>query len=95
MMKNLIYVLLCFAVSVSMSTVVAQNNTRVTGIIISAEEGEPITGASVMVKGTSIGSITNLDGRFEFNAPSSAKTLVISYVGMVTQEVAIRPDMRV
>ncbi|OAV66298.1 Outer membrane cobalamin receptor protein, SusC/RagA family [Bacteroidales bacterium Barb6XT] len=91
-MKRLTYVLLCFAISIGMA--VAQN-TRVTGTVLSADDGEPVIGASVMVKGTAIGTITNIDGRFELNVPSSSRTLVISYVGMVTQEAAVQASVRV
>ncbi|MDR1556521.1 MAG: SusC/RagA family TonB-linked outer membrane protein [Tannerellaceae bacterium] len=92
MMKKLINVLLCFMISIGMA--VAQN-TRVTGTVISDDDGEPIVGASVIVKGTSIGSITNLDGQFDLNVPASARILVISYVGMVSQEVGIQPNLRI
>ncbi|MBO4974324.1 MAG: TonB-dependent receptor, partial [Bacteroides sp.] len=57
---------------------------------------QPVIGASVLVKGTQIGAITGVDGDFTLpNVPSSAKTLVISYIGMQTQEVTIRPSLRV
>ena len=53
-------------------------------------------GATVLVKGTTIGTVTDIDGKFVLTGiPSSAKTLVISYVGMKTQEVAIRSSVRV
>ena len=69
--------------------------SRVTGVVID-EEDEPIVGASVLVKGTSVGTITNVNGEFVLNnLPSTAKTLVVSYVGMETQEVAIKPSVRV
>lgn len=68
---------------------VAQQRT-VKGIVTEAD-GTPIIGASVVVKGqTSIGAATNLDGRFSLNAPNGATTLVVSYMGMKTQEVAIQ-----
>uniref|UniRef100_UPI0035A06622 SusC/RagA family TonB-linked outer membrane protein n=1 Tax=Prevotella heparinolytica TaxID=28113 RepID=UPI0035A06622 len=57
---------------------------------------QPVIGASVLVKGTQIGTITGVDGDFTLpNVPSSAKTLQISFIGMKTQEVAIKPNMRV
>jgi TonB-linked SusC/RagA family outer membrane protein len=69
---------------------------RVTGVVTSAEDGLPVIGASVLVKGTSIGTITDYDGKFEFDKlPSSAKILQISYVGMKTQEVSIKPHVKV
>ncbi|MDR2810218.1 MAG: SusC/RagA family TonB-linked outer membrane protein [Tannerellaceae bacterium] len=92
MKKKLINILLCFMICTGMA--VAQNK-RVTGTVVSDDDGEPIIGASVIVKGTSIGSITNLDGQFELNAPASAAFLIISYLGMESQEVAIQPNLRI
>lgn len=67
----------------------AQTST-VKGLVTSAEDGLPVIGASVVVRGTTMGAITDLDGKFEIaNVPSSAKTLMVSYVGLRTEEVAI------
>ena len=69
---------------------------QVTGTVISNEDGEPIIGASVLVKGTQIGVTTDVDGNFVLsNLPSDAKTLVISYLGMKTQEVPIKSVVKV
>jgi TonB-linked SusC/RagA family outer membrane protein len=66
-------------------------NIQVSGTVISGEDNEPIIGASVTVKGnTSIGAATDLDGKFTLNVPQSSKTLVISYIGMKTQEVPVK-----
>lgn len=63
----------------------------VSGVVTSREDGEPVIGASVLVKGTTTGTITDVDGRFSFqNLPSSATTLVVSFVGMQRQEVPIK-----
>lgn len=49
---------------------------RVTGTVISEDDGQPVVGASVLVKGTTLGTITDIDGNFTLsNVPSSAKTL--------------------
>lgn len=69
--------------------------TQVTGTVTSAGDGEPIIGASVVVKGTTRGTVTDFDGKFSLSVPTSEKTLVISYVGMKSAEVPIRPIMRV
>lgn len=52
-------------------------------------EGEPLLGVTVLVKGTTTGTVTNMDGAFSLQAPSDAETLVFSFVGMATQEVII------
>ena len=68
-------------------TLSAQERT-VSGIIKDTS-GETIIGASVMVKGSKIGTVTNVDGAFKLNVPANAKLLVIKYLGMEKQEVPI------
>ena len=64
--------------------------SKVTGTVISEEDGLPVVGASIVVKGTTTGTVTDMDGKFTLtNVPSSAKTLMISFIGLKTQEVAI------
>jgi TonB-linked SusC/RagA family outer membrane protein len=92
MKRRFTYLLLCFAASISFVT--AQTN-RVTGTVISAEDNEPVIGASVVVKGTTIGTVTAFDGSFSLDVPTSARTLVISYLGMKSQEVAVAARMNV
>ena len=60
----------------------------VNGVVLSAEDNEPVIGAAVMVKGTSTGISTDIDGKFTLNNVPKNAILVISYVGMQTQEVA-------
>ncbi len=62
--------------------------TLLTGTVTDAE-GEPLINANVLVKGTSAGAVTDFDGNFELEAPEGAKTLIFSYVGYGTKEVAI------
>ncbi len=67
-----------------------QNDSKqVKGRVVDAATGEPIIGASVMVKGTSQGAVTDIDGNFTLQAAPSA-TLVITYIGYTAQEVAAR-----
>ncbi|MFT4533129.1 MAG: iron complex outermembrane receptor protein [Saprospiraceae bacterium] len=61
---------------------------NVTGVVTD-DSGEPLIGASVMEKGTSSGTITDIDGSFSLNVTDMAGTLIFSYVGYTTQEVAI------
>ncbi|QDM12615.1 SusC/RagA family TonB-linked outer membrane protein [Bacteroides ovatus] len=85
--------LACLFVGIGLVTAQTQ---KVTGVVISEEDGQPVVGASVLVKGTTLGTITDVDGNFNLsNVPSSAKTLQISYIGMQTQEVVIKPNLRV
>ena len=70
--------------------------SKVTGTVTSHEDGLPVVGASVLVKGTQVGTVTDIDGNFTItNVPSSAGTLVVSFIGMKTQEVAIKPVVKV
>jgi TonB-linked SusC/RagA family outer membrane protein len=79
-------VLFMFAILI-FSTTWAQTKT-VTGVVKDAS-GEPVIGASVVVKGTRVGTVTNIDGAFSLSVPADGKTLEISYVGMEKKEVAI------
>lgn len=82
-MKYLAVVLLSFLCL----TVDAQSST-VTGTVISEEDDEPIPGASILIKGTSSGTVTDVDGRFSVNA-SGEDVLMVSFVGFVTQSVNV------
>ena len=65
----------------------AQQANRITGIVKDAT-GEPIIGANVTVKGQSIGTITDIDGRFVLDAPANS-VLQITYIGFTSQDVKI------
>ena len=94
MKKKRVQMLLAFlCLCIGMATA---QTSKVTGVVISAEDQEPVIGASVLVKGTSIGTVTNLDGEFTLpNVPTSAKTLVVTFVGMRVEEVAIKPSLKI
>lgn len=93
MKKRVLFSLACLFLWAGMA--IAQVS-RITGVVVSAEDNEPIVGASVLVKGTTIGTITDVDGKYSIdNVPASAKTLVVSFVGMATQEIGIRPVLRI
>ncbi|GBU08142.1 SusC/RagA family TonB-linked outer membrane protein [Bacteroidales bacterium] len=64
-----------------------KNEAKITGLI-SDDNGEPVIGASVVVKGTKNGTVTDIDGRFSIEAPSDSR-LIISYVGYSRQELPI------
>ena len=69
---------------------------KVTGHVTSDEDGLPVVGASVLVKGTNVGTVTDIDGNFTLsNVPSSAETLVISFIGLESQEVDAKPVVNV
>ena len=65
--------------------------TKVSGVVVTYEDNEPVIGASVQVTGTQVGTVTDVNGRFELTAPAGSKTLRITYVGMEALEVAVSP----
>ena len=61
--------------------------------VVKDTSGEPVIGANVRVKNTTIGTVTDIDGHFTLVVPASANTLVVSYVGMKEVEVPITNDV--
>ena len=87
-MKKLLLLIVLF-VFAGVSTLMAQTRV-ITGTVASAVEGEgPIPGVTVQVKGTTIGTTTDVNGKYTLTVPQSATTLVFTYIGMKRQEVAI------
>ena len=65
-----------------------QANERVVqGNVVSAEDGTPVPGANVIIKGTSLGTVTDINGHYKLAVPSLDATLVYSFIGLQTQEV--------
>jgi TonB-linked SusC/RagA family outer membrane protein len=87
-MKKLFLLIVLF-VFVSGYTLLAQTIV-ITGTVTSAVEGEgPIPGVTVVVKGTTVGAITDVNGEYSITVPTTATTLVFTYIGMKSQEVQI------
>lgn len=73
MKRKLTLLLACLLTGIGL--VIAQTPRKVTGTIIGEEDNEPVVGASVLVKGTTVGTTTDIDGKFTINnVPSSART---------------------
>src|ERR1700712_5475170 len=85
-MKKLLLVSLCFLM-LCVTQVFAQNRT-VTGTVTAKEDGLPIPGATVKVKGSNIGTQTNTAGKFTLSIPTGA-TLVVSFVGYTAQSITV------
>lgn len=64
-------------------------DVTISGKITDSANGEGLPGASVLVKGTSLGTTTNLDGDYKLTVPSSESVLVISFIGYITQEITV------
>lgn len=92
-MRKLMFLLVSLFVGIGL---LDAQTTKVTGFVLSEEDGRPIIGATVMIKGTSIGTATDAHGKFVLaNVPGGAKTLVVSFIGMLTAEVDIEPVLTV
>ena len=83
-MKKLSLVLVLALVSIS--SMLAQRT--VTGTV-SDEKGVPLIGVSIFARGTSVGTVTDIDGTYSLKVPEGANTLVFSYTGFATEEVAL------
>jgi TonB-linked SusC/RagA family outer membrane protein len=62
---------------------------QITGSVTSSDDGLGVPGASIVVKGTTFGTITDFDGNYTLNAPAGATALLFSFVGMKTQDISI------
>ena len=93
MKRKLMLLMTCLFIGIGL---VNAQISKVTGTVVSEEDGLPVVGASVLVKGTTTGTVTDMDGKFTLtNVPSSAKTLMISFIGMKTVEIGIAPQLTV
>lgn len=91
MKKGVFLILSCLFLSIGY---IAAQTTKITGTVVD-DFNEPGIGVSVVVKGTNIGTITDVDGAFTINLPENGKVLVFSLIGMKIKEVVATPGMRV
>lgn len=83
---------------ITVATVILQaaaQDIKVRGIVLTQGSDEPVVGATVKIDGTTIATATDVDGRFVLNVPKSAKTMTVAYIGMVTVQKNITPDMTI
>lgn len=75
---------------------IAQQTRKITGTVISKDDNMFVVGATVLVEGTSIGAITDIDGKFTLgNVPADAKKIKVSFVGLATQILPIQTNMTI
>ena len=84
MRQGLSYMVMAFLLMLIPAGVFAQNSISVSGIVMD-DTNEPVIGAAVMVKGTTIGVITDIDGRYTISTPADG-ILSFSYVGLKDKE---------
>ena len=77
----------------SVGLALAQNT--VSGVVISSDDGEPIIGATIKVKGTQIATVTDVDGKFTLNVSTARPTIEVSYVGMRTETLKGGSNMKI
>ena len=88
--KKLMLLLLMFCIGIySMA-----QQTTITGTVTSGLDGDPLSGVSVMIKGTLTGTVTNIDGYFSVNISSDRAVLVFSYLSYKTQEISVNSQTR-
>jgi TonB-linked SusC/RagA family outer membrane protein len=87
MRKALLFVIALFTMALTFE--VSAQQRVITGKVISDEDGLGLPGASVLVKGTTIGTTTDLDGNYSINVPAGSNVLIFSFVGLKTQEESI------
>ena len=83
-MRKLLLLLVMFIAT--LSSAMAQKT--VTGTV-TGDDGSPLPGVTIVLKGTTTGTVSNADGNYSINVPESAQTLVFSFIGMKTQEIEI------
>ncbi|MBS2210167.1 TonB-dependent receptor [Carboxylicivirga mesophila] len=82
------FVFMALLCCVSIGLLQAQSRT-ITGTVTNKDDGFTMPGVSVLVKGTTIGTVTNIDGQYNLSVPADAGTLVFSFIGMSSQEQVI------
>ena len=93
MRKALLYVVAVFTMALSFEASAQQR--VVTGTVISEEDGLGLPGATVLVKGTTVGTTTDLDGNYSLELSRSATVLAFSFTGYITKDINIGNQSRI
>ena len=89
--KKILSILACMLMTASMA--LAQK--QITGTVVDAESGEPLIGVAVRVPDSSVGVLTDVDGKFSITLPAGAKSLNFSFMGMKPATLTARDGMKV
>lgn len=85
---------LLFLTVMLVNIVAAFGQTKISGTVIFQDDGEPVIGATVLVDGSKVGTVTDIDGKFTLEVPAGKK-IQVSYVGMETQTLVAKPGMKI
>ena len=88
-------ILMLFSLLLFAGTLAVAQTVQISGTVTSSEDGMPIPGVTITVKGTTLGIITAADGKYTLSVPSTAQTLVFSFVGFKTFEVPIQGQTKI
>jgi iron complex outermembrane receptor protein len=86
--KHLWLIFLFYLITFTLHAV-SQERLTITGIVKSKVNNETLPGVSVTLKGTNVGTVTNIDGKFSFQIPSNTGKMVFSFLGFATQEIVL------
>jgi len=84
-----------FSLFLITGSIVMAQTVQISGAVTSSQDGLEVPGVSVIVKGTTLGIITGADGKYVLSVPTTTQTLVFSFIGFRTQEVAIEGRTRI
>jgi len=83
------FLLLCMVIVAFLTTSVLAQERTISGRVTAEETGSPVPGVNVILKGTTIGTVTDIDGNYKLNVPDEGGILVYSFIGLATEEVRI------
>lgn len=89
-MRNIAFFLMAFL----MTCQIMAQEVVVKGTVVDATDGSPLIGVNVLVRGSSVGTITDVEGKFSLNVPKESKALVFSCIGYQEQEVALKSKQK-
>ena len=91
MKRNLLLMFAFLLASIGIAS--AQQTITVTGTVVAESDGQPVAGAYVLVNGTTIGTITDAEGRFGIKAvPADAKEIIVTFLGMSTASAKVSTE---
>ncbi len=87
--------ILCFAAALFLSYSVSGQEVTVTGVVSFADDGSPLPGVNVIVKGTTNGTVTDFNGNYSITVPQDDATLSFSYIGFTKQEISVNGQTQI